>query len=112
MELGVDRPSDHIFIAGIGNLATTIVSRSPFARSDLQTLQETADRLRFTVLASPDRPATDPVIVDTPNLQDLNARAALHFLDVSPPTDARPFFFNQSERALLRAARMAGRQAS
>jgi len=54
--------------------------------------------LRFTVLASPDRPATDPVIVDmltAQNLQDLNARAALHFLDVSPPTDSRPFFFNQ-----------------
>ena len=98
MELGVDRPSDHIYVAGIGNLATAIVSRAPFARSDLQILQETADKLHFTVLASPDRSATDPVILDmltAPNLQDLNARAALHFLDVSPPTDARPFFFNQ-----------------
>ena len=98
MELGVDRPRDHIFVAGVGNLATAIVSRTPFARSDLQILQETADKLRFTVLASPDRPATDTVIVDmltAQNLQDLNARAALHFLDVSPPTDSRPFFFNQ-----------------
>ena len=98
MELGVDRPSDHIFVAGIGNLATAIVSRAPFARSDLQILQEAADKLRFTVLASPDWPATDPVIVDmltAQNLEDLNARAALHFLDVSPPTDSRPFFFNQ-----------------
>jgi hypothetical protein len=98
MELGVDRPSDHIFIAGIGNLATAIVSRAPFPPTDLQVLQETADKLRFTVLASPQRPATDAVIVDmltARNLQDLNARAALHFLDVSPPTDARPFFFNQ-----------------
>ena len=98
MELGVDRPSDHIFVAGIDNLATAIVSRAPFARSDLQTLQEAADKLRFTVIASPDRPATDPVIVDmltAQNLQDLNARAARHFLDVSPPTDSRPFFFNQ-----------------
>jgi predicted membrane-bound spermidine synthase len=98
MELGVDRPSDHIFIAGIDNLATAIVSRAPFARSDLQTLQEASDKLRFTVIASPGRPATDPVIVDmltAQNLQDLNARAARHFLDVSPPTDSRPFFFNQ-----------------
>lgn len=98
MELGVERPSDHIFIAGVGNLATVIVSRAPFARSDLQALQEAADKLRFTVLASPDRPATDAVILDmltARNLQDLNARAARHFLDVSPPTDARPFFFNQ-----------------
>jgi spermidine synthase len=98
MELGVDRPTDHIFIAGINNLATAIVSRTPIARSDLQTLQDASDRLQFKVLASPDRPATDPVIVDmlsAQNLRDLNERAAGHFLDVSPPTDARPFFFNQ-----------------
>lgn len=98
MDLGIDRPSDHIFIAGLGNLATVIVSRSPLAGSDLKVLQETADRLRFTVLASPDRPATDAVIVDmltAKNLEDLNARAVRHFLDVSPPTDSRPFFFNQ-----------------
>ena len=98
MELGVERPSDHIFIAGVGNLATAIVSRAPFARSDLQVLQDAADKLRFAVLASPDRPATDTVIVDmlaARDLQDLNTRAARHFLDVSPPTDARPFFFNQ-----------------
>jgi predicted membrane-bound spermidine synthase len=98
MELGAERPSDHIFVAGVGNLATAIVSRAPFARSDLQVLQDAADKLRFTVLASPDRPATDTVIVDmltARDLQDLNTRAARHFLDVSPPTDARPFFFNQ-----------------
>ena len=98
MALGVDRPSDHIFVAGIGNLATAIVSPTPLPKSDLQILQEAANKLRFTVLASPDQPATDPVIVDmltAQNMGDLNARAALHFLDVSPPTDSRPFFFNQ-----------------
>jgi predicted membrane-bound spermidine synthase len=98
MELGGDKPSDHIFVAGIGNLATAIVSRAPFARTDLQALHDAADRLRFTVLASPDRPATDPVIADMLGARDradLDARAARHFLDVSPPTDARPFFFNQ-----------------
>jgi hypothetical protein len=98
MELGVDHPSDHIFVAGINNLATAIVSRAPFSQSDLQTLQDASDRLRFTVLASPNRAATDPVIVDmlsAKSLQDLNERASRHFLDVSPPTDSRPFFFNQ-----------------
>jgi hypothetical protein len=50
------------------------------------------------VLASPVRPATNPVILDmlsARSVQDLNERAARHFLDVSPPTDSRPFFFNQ-----------------
>jgi hypothetical protein len=98
MELGVDRPSDHIFIAGVHNLATAIVSPTPLAPADLQALQEASDRLRFNVIASPVHPATDPVIVDmlsAKNVQDLNERASRHFLDVSPPTDSRPFFFNQ-----------------
>lgn len=98
MELGIDRPADHIFIAGIGNLATTIVSRLPFTKSDLQILQDVADKMSFVVLASPGRLAADPVIADmltARSLKDLNARAARHFLDVSPPTDSRPFFFNQ-----------------
>lgn len=29
------------------------------------------------------------------DIADLNRRSERHFLDVSPPTDARPFFFNQ-----------------
>jgi hypothetical protein len=98
IELGANQPSDHIFVAGTGNLASIILSRAPFARADLQTLQDAADKLRFNVFASPDRPPSDPVIGDmlaARDLQDLNARAALHFLDMSPPTDSRPFFFNQ-----------------
>ena len=98
MELGVDHPKDHIFVAGTGNLATAIVSREPLSPSDLQILHQTSDDLRFTVLASPYQPARDPVLADVlsaQDRQDLNARAALQFLDVSPPTDSRPFFFNQ-----------------
>ena len=98
MELGVERPSDHIFIAGIGHLATAVVSRTPLAQPDLQALQDAADKLRYRVLARPGRPTQDPVIADmlaARDRHDLDTRAARHFLDVSPPTDARPFFFNQ-----------------
>jgi len=98
MELGVDRPSEHIFVAGIHNLATAIVSREPLSQLDLQILHDTADKLRFTVLASPDQPARNPVLADilsAQNLQDLNTRTVGQFLDLSPPTDSRPFFFNQ-----------------
>ncbi|HYD04805.1 MAG TPA: hypothetical protein VEC60_03725 [Reyranella sp.] len=98
MELGVERPGEHIFIAGAGNLATAIVSRTPFSRRDLQALQDTAARLQFRLIASPDQAATDPVLADilgARDRRDLDSRAARHFLDMSPPTDARPFFFNQ-----------------
>ena len=98
MELGVENPRDHIYVAGVGSLATVIVARDPLAASDLQSLNDATGRLRFAGLAAPDRPAADPVLEDmlaARGLDDLNARAARHVLDLSPPTDARPFFFNQ-----------------
>jgi hypothetical protein len=98
MELGVENPRDHVYVATAGNLATVIVSRQPFAASDLLALNAATGRLRFDVLAAPDRPANDAVLADllaARSLDDLNARAVRYFLDVSPPTDARPFFFNQ-----------------
>jgi hypothetical protein len=104
MELGVKNPRDHLYLAGVGSLATIIVSRQPFAASDLQALNAATERLHFDVLASPDRPATDTVLRDllaARSLDDLNARAGRYHLDVSPSTDARPFFFNQLRLAQL-----------
>jgi len=105
MELGADRPRDHIYIASLDEIATIVTSRTPFAEADLKALDEAAARLHFTVLARPTRASADPVIEDlmlSRSVTDLNARASRHFLDVSPPTDARPFFFNQLKFTHLR----------
>jgi spermidine synthase len=98
MTLGVENPSNHIYVAGVSNLATIIVSRRPFAATDLQKLNEASQTLHFSVIACPGQTVTDPLLADllaARSLADLNARAVRYFLDVSPPTDARPFFFNQ-----------------
>jgi len=98
MDLGAEKPRDHIFVAGVGNLATVIVARQPLAASDLQRLYEAVGRLHFDLIAGPDRPVTDLVLADllaARDRYDLNARAIRYYLDVSPPTDSRPFFFNQ-----------------
>jgi hypothetical protein len=74
------------------------VSRQPFAAPDLQALSVATQSLRFDVLADPNHSADDAVLADllaARNLDDLNARAIRYYLDVSPPNDARPFFFNQ-----------------
>jgi hypothetical protein len=96
--LGVQTPRDHLYVAGVGNLATVIVSREKMAAADLRALDDAAARLQYSVIVSPDRAVADPVLADlvaARSLDDLNARAVRYFLDVSPPTDARPFFFNQ-----------------
>jgi hypothetical protein len=97
LSLGVDSPRDHIFLSGTDSLATIIISRSAFPPADLELLADAAGRYRYRILASPDRPASAGIFQDLMSAKDsgdLNARAADYLLDVSAPTDARPFFFN------------------
>jgi hypothetical protein len=98
LSLGVQSPRDHIFLASVNNLATLIISRSPFSATDLRVLKDAAGRLQFDVLASPGQMPSEPVVNDVlsaTSVDDLNARASKYWLDIFPPTDARPFFFNQ-----------------
>jgi hypothetical protein len=96
--LGVENPRDHIFLASLDNLATLVISRSPFTRDDLHALDDTARRLQYRVIARPREGAAEPVLDDllsATSTGDLTERAGRHWLDLSAPTDARPFFFNQ-----------------
>jgi hypothetical protein len=95
--LGVDNPRDHIFLAGADSLATIIISRAAFSPTDLKLLTDAADRYKYRILASPDRPPPAGIFQDLLSAKgpdDLNARAAGYPLDISAPTDSRPFFFN------------------
>jgi hypothetical protein len=108
MSLGVSNPRDHIYLASAGNLATLIVSREPLTAVDLALLNERARTLNFTVLAEPGKITAEPVLRDVlsaVSIDDLNERAGAYWLDLSPPTDARPFFFNQLRIFNLRNVR-------
>ena len=103
--IGASNPRDHIFIATVENLATVIVSRQPMSATDIRTLSDAAERLKFNILARPHQPSSDPVFEDllsATSVDDLSARASRYWLDVSPPTDSRPFFFNQLRLSLSR----------
>ncbi len=98
LDLGVEDPSAHLFLASLYNLSTLIVCRAPFSAEDLTRLHETSQRLGYTILVSPrTTPASEVLrgIMRAPSIAALNALPALYHLDVSPPTDERPFFFNQ-----------------
>jgi hypothetical protein len=98
LAMGVADPSGHLFLASINNISTLIVGRAPFSPEDLARLHAACRELGFTVLVSPSDPPASEVLRGIMQARDLDALAALpalyHF-DVSPPTDARPFFFNQ-----------------
>ena len=96
--LDVPSPKDHIFIAGSNLLATVIVGRAPLTRAEIATLTAASDRLQFPILATPERPSNVEAFADllaASDADDLERRGRNYLLDVSAPTDARPFFFNQ-----------------
>jgi hypothetical protein len=68
-------------------------------------LRDAAKANEFTVLLSPDAAAPSAMleaIVSAPDRRTLDRTTAGFYLDLTPPTDARPFFFNQfTMRAIL-----------
>jgi len=97
-EFGAKTPSDHIFLAASGHIATLIVSRSGFSVGELQSLKTATQRLQFDRLIVPgEEPASDVLnnIVNARTLSELEHYTRGLRLDLTPPTDDRPFFFNQ-----------------
>ncbi len=96
--MGVENPRNHIYLATVGSLATLIVSRQPLTMKDINILNARAEELQFDILAVPGQISAVPMFEDllsATSIEDINDRSNKYFLDVSPPTDARPFFFNQ-----------------
>jgi spermidine synthase len=96
--LGATEPKRHLFMAASDHVATLVTSRSPLSDQALAALQQAADAYRFTVLLNPQRQAASPLlesIVSAPDGVALARATEASYLDLSPPTDARPFFFNQ-----------------
>ena len=91
-------PRRHLFLAAAGNVATLIVTKSPLSPTALGALKNAAEALEFTVLLSPDTAAPSAMletIVSAPDRRALDQATTGFYLDLTPPTDARPFFFNQ-----------------
>jgi len=98
LEMGVDRPAGHIYLAATGKVATLIVSPSGFSAESLQRLRSATDRLQFDRLLTPDgEPASELLarIVGARSNAELERIGRNLPLDLTPPTDERPFFFNQ-----------------
>lgn len=97
LDRGVARPLEHLALVARNNVATLLVSPDPLSPADLDTLDEVSRARGFTVLATSRAPAADPrlgAIVRSRSAAELDAAAEDEVYDYSPPTDARPFFFN------------------
>jgi hypothetical protein len=114
LDMGVAEPRQHLALVAWGELATLIVRRTPLTTADVETLTAAADKLGFSVVVRPDAPAASPLLERILGARDRDALRQLsrgYHLDLSPPTDDRPFFFNQlligDPASMLRAANAA-----
>jgi hypothetical protein len=101
---GAAEPRRHLFLATAGNVATLIVTKSPLSPAAFGALKDAAKANEFTVLLSPDTVVPSTIlekIVSATDRRALDQATTGFYLDLTPPTDARPFFFNQLGFATL-----------
>jgi hypothetical protein len=106
LDAGVKDARPHLFVARINDIATLVLSKEPFTEEQLRVLHDAVREGGFTELLAPDRPPDSKLLAQVTASQDL---ATLHrvldstYLDLTVPTDARPFFFNQLRMFDLRS---------
>lgn len=100
---GVANPRDHIIVArrmlqvaggfapdGVG---TILVSREPFSATDQAALARIAGSLQFQVVLSPTY-SFDETFTTLASAKNLEEFTASYPINIAPPTDDNPFFFN------------------
>ncbi|HEV2716219.1 MAG TPA: hypothetical protein VGU64_13215, partial [Terriglobales bacterium] len=102
LEMGVHEPWRHLYLASQGRIATLLISRSPFSSSYLKALDDAVKQYEYDVLVDPTahseaRTQSDPLlrVVASNSTDELERSTSAFALDLAPPTDDRPFFFNQ-----------------
>lgn len=98
LDSGVSDPRAHLFVANATNIATLVLSKSPFTEEQLRILHNAVRDKGFNELVSPDQLSSSALlrqIVDSRDIGSLNRVLGSTYLDLTVPTDTRPFFFNQ-----------------
>ncbi len=94
---GVKDPQSHLAMIGQLDLATLLISNQPFSPQDLEKIKTAARDLDCQILFLPGEDfgmlQLDPVL-QAHSLQDLTALRSRNYFDLSPPTDASPYFFS------------------
>lgn len=101
-KIGIENPRDRMIIVrrmfgeqdgeNMG-LGTMLVSKTPFSQQDLDTLQKVVQQMQFEIALSP-KFAIDRNFETIANGKNLDSFVAKFPLNISPPTDDSPFFFN------------------
>jgi hypothetical protein len=72
-----------------------LVSRQPFSDAMLGELSRVADQMQFGLILTPESSADD-VLAQFASVPDVNELASGFPINLAPPTDNQPFFFNMA----------------
>ncbi|MBW1871338.1 MAG: hypothetical protein JRJ19_04685, partial [Deltaproteobacteria bacterium] len=84
----------YFFVAADQRMASFLLKRTPFSAEELTILRETCRRDGLRVIYDPDSPLRrGDLIGELIRSEDPSSIFEKHPLDISPPSDNRPFFF-------------------
>jgi spermidine synthase len=98
LDAGVSDARPYLVVAHAKNIATLVLSKSPFTKEQLKILNDEIQRLGFDVLLAPGQSPESPLLasmIASKDIDSLNKLASSSLLDLTVSTDNRPFFFNQ-----------------
>jgi hypothetical protein len=98
IDAGVTNPEAHLALVANRTLATLILSRQPLSTAELAALHRVADEMNFVVVLAPDTTPGSALLGQIAKAHDPAQLASVTAglpVDLSPPNDDRPFFFNQ-----------------
>ena len=109
--MGVTDTRSHLMVVSMGRsatapadrpgVATLLVKRTAFTDDEITAVQNVARTMNFDVLIAP-RPSPDPAFIALASEHTVDAFVAAYPLDLSSPTDDRPFFFKMDSGLLRR----------
>jgi hypothetical protein len=98
LDAGVKDARPHLFVATANNIATLVLSKAPFTQEQLRALHGAVRDGGFNELLAPDHPPDSKLlrqIIESRDPVTLNRILDSTYLNLTVPTDAKPFFFNQ-----------------
>jgi spermidine synthase len=95
--MGISDPAQHIVMVTTDRVSTLLISRKPFSAADHALIQQTADKLQYTVAIMPGEVPANPIlkkIMQVHSNAELDQTIANEKLNYTPSTDEQPYFFN------------------
>ena len=89
---GITDASSHIVVVKNGRVATFLLKKSPFTKSEIEEIEEICNKMQFEIVYTFYH-QNDPAFSELATTENVQEFFKKYPLDVSPPTDDNPFFF-------------------